>query len=562
MIGFLLVRSDSRSQAQITFDFRRAEITHAIEQRMAAYTEALLGGLGLLRASSDVTRDDWRRYVEALDLHRRYPGIQGYGFAEWVTPDRRPQYEAAIRAQGFPDFTIRPEGERELYSSITYLEPFDERNRQAFGFDMYSQETRRAAMSLARDTGEVAISGKVRLVQEITSDVQAGFLMYVPFYGRDAAPATVEERRAASIGFVYSPFRVRDLMEGIMGPGLPNVRLQIYDDGVVSPDGLMYDSEPGAGPGNPAFESVTRLDVGQHAWMLRITSLPPFEALLDWQKSAYVFFGGIAASVLLFWVLRTHVTMRARAEALAAGMTVALELRNEDLARSNAELEQFAYVASHDLRAPLRGIDHLAVWIEKDLGDKLDGEPKRNMAMLRNRIRRLDALLRDILDYSRAGRSEGKVETVNIRELVREAFDMVKTGDDFVLRVDAEPDMIAVKRTAIEQILINLFSNTIKHHDRSAGEIHVRMRDLGDRYEFLVADDGPGIPETLRERAFMMFQTLRPRDEVEGSGMGLAIIRKSIEHQGGTIDTADGLNGRGIAFRFTWPKSAGRGGQP
>ncbi|MEZ5669494.1 MAG: CHASE domain-containing protein [Alphaproteobacteria bacterium] len=554
--AYFSVEADSEAAAQARFDFRQHEIVQAVERRMAAYTQTLFGALGLLRASDDVARDEWRIYVDSLDLDNRYPGIQGIGFTEWVTPERRAAYEAAIRAEGFPDFTIRPPEPRPLYSSITYLEPFDERNRQAFGFDMYAEATRRAAMELARDTGEFAVSGDVRLVQEIGSDVQAGFLLYVPYYGRNDVPQTVAERQAASVGFVYSAFRMGDLMEGILGPGLPDVRLQVFDGPDPLDDELMFDSEPGRDTSQSAFVATSRINLGQRTWTLKMSSLPAFEALLDPQKSSFVLIGGLAASLLFFGVLRSSANLRARAEALAAEMTVALEQRNAELGRSNAELEQFAYVASHDLKAPLRGIDHLAIWIEKDLGDKLEGEPKRNMSLLRGRIKRLETLLNDILDYSRAGRTSTQVESFDIAEFVAEVFETVRANRPYTLAVNTDVATVCLGRTALEQVLSNLFSNTMKHHDKGAGQIAVEVHDRATGFDIVVSDDGPGIPKNLRTRAFQMFQTLQPRDQVEGSGMGLAIVRKIVERQGGSIEMVDTPGPRGAVFRIIWPKPA------
>ncbi|CAN0596197.1 unnamed protein product, partial [Laminaria digitata] len=175
---------------------------------MDADTEVLRGGLGLLNASVHVSREEWRLYVDTLSVESVWPGIQGIGYAEFVRPENRTAYEQAIRDEGFADFVIRPPGAREIYSSITYLEPFDERNRQAFGFDMYQQETRRTAMNLARDTGKVAVSGRVTLVQEISDDVQAGFLMYLPYFESGQTRQDVSTRQSSIVGFVYSPFRM------------------------------------------------------------------------------------------------------------------------------------------------------------------------------------------------------------------------------------------------------------------------------------------------------------------------------------------------------------------
>ena len=382
-LAYNVVHTDSQQAISSQFEFRKTEIQDAIDRRMATYTHTLQGALGLIRASQSVNRQEWRTYFETLDLNRLFPGIQGLGYSQWILPRDRARHEAAIQAEGFPDFRIRPGGTRGVYTSIVYLEPFDERNRKAFGYDMFSQETRRKAMTLARDSGEVTISGKVRLVQEISADVQAGFLMYLPHYEPGKVPDSAEGRRAAIKGFVYSPFRMRNLMEGILGPGLPNVRLQIFDGNEALPAALMYDSEPGTPHTNPMFVSTENIQIGQHGWTLRVSSLPPFENKHDSQKSNLILVAGAMTSLMFFGVLWAFATTRQRAQALADQMTVALNQHSGELARSNEELQEFAYVASHDLKAPLRGIDHLAAWIEEDLGDKLKGEPQQNMDLLR-----------------------------------------------------------------------------------------------------------------------------------------------------------------------------------
>lgn len=552
--AYRAVESQSTAAVQEKFDIKLDEISHNIEQRMATYVQVLRSGIGLLHASTEVSRWDWYKFIANLQLDELFPGIQGVGYAEWVQPDELADYEAAVQAQGFPGFSIQPAGPREIYSSIIFLEPFDERNRQAFGYDMFSQETRREAMTIARDTGEPAMSGKVTLVQEISDDVQAGVLMYLPHYETHVTPNTVAARRIGSLGFVYAPFRMRDLMSGILGPGLPEFRVQIYDGTTLSPDSLMFDSETEA-PEDPAIFTARReLTIGQRQWTLLVSSLPAFEEALDPQKTYIVLSAGIVASLLFFSILATFSRTGARAHAIAAEMTVNLERQTEELTRSNADLQQFAYIASHDLKTPLRGIDHLAVWIEQDLGDKLDGESKKNMAMLRRRVKRLEALLHDLLNYSRANRVEAPVEQVKSKELLNQVFAMVNGDNNFTLTIDTAVETLSVRRTALEQVLSNLFSNAMKHHDKAKGHVHVSVKASPDGYIFVVADDGPGIPEKMRERAFQMFQTLKPRDHVEGSGMGLAIIRKIVEHQGGQIVAEDPDSGVGSQFRFLWPK--------
>ncbi len=553
--AFQSVSNDSENDARDRFESREAAVVEAIEQRMTVYIQALRGGLGLFRSSDSVTRDEWRVYAETLRLDEIYPGIQGIGYAEWVRAADRASYEADIRAQGFADFTIRPAEEREIYSSIIFLEPFDERNRQAFGFDMYSQETRRSAMDLARDTGQVAISGRVTLVQEISEDVQAGFLMYLPFYGQQTIPNTLAGRRAASTGFVYSAFRMGNLMAGILGPGTPDVRLQIYDGEAAGDDLLMYAGAPRDDDKSPVFVGSNQIVIGQRPWTIQVSSLPVFEKQLDPEKSYIVLFLGVFTSLLIFGILWTVGRTRERAHSIAVGMTLALNQHADELARSNEDLEQFAYIASHDLKAPLRGIDNLASWIEEDLGDRLVGETKEHMQLLRGRVRRLEALLTDLLNYSRARQVSSELGTVDLRDLITTTWEMLNTDARMTLDLDIRLDTETVETqvSALQQVLTNLFSNAVKHHDRDHGTVFLRVTESFGLYCFSVADDGPGIATDQRERAFKMFQTLRPRDEVEGSGMGLAIIRKLIDRIGGTIDVGDRAGGRGAEFCFSWP---------
>jgi len=225
----------------------------------------------------------------------------------------------------------------------------------------------------------------------------------------------------------------------------------------------------------------------------------------------------------------------------------------EELERSNKELATFAYVASHDLKSPLRGIFQLSQWIEEDLNNGNASAVPGHMDMLRGRIRRMENLLDDLLAYSRAGRLEGSVSQIEVGLLARSLFDMQAPPAGFSFSVAGDLPSFATLATPFEQVLRNLFSNAIKHHDRAEGRIELGWRNEGKGYyEFSVTDDGPGIPPQYHERVFGMYQTLRPRDEVEGSGMGLALVKKIVETYGGKASVvSDGI--RGCSIRFTWP---------
>lgn len=228
----------------------------------------------------------------------------------------------------------------------------------------------------------------------------------------------------------------------------------------------------------------------------------------------------------------------------------------EALASSNRELDEFAFVASHDLKAPLRVIDNASNWLAEDLADKLDDESRENLGLLRSRVRRMDRLLDDLLEYSRIGRkssSQGR-EIVAGAQLRDDLMALVPLRPGFSVSFDPSFCAISAARMPLQQILINLVGNALKHHDREEGQITVKAQTRETTYLISVIDDGPGIPDEYREQIFKMFQTLRPRDRVEGSGMGLAIVRKHIDVMGMSL-SLERAGERGSIFAFTYPRA-------
>ena len=250
-----------------------------------------------------------------------------------------------------------------------------------------------------------------------------------------------------------------------------------------------------------------------------------------------------------------HAIQRKQAEELLRQLNGALEQRvrqrTAELERSNRELDQFAYVASHDLKTPLRGITQLAQWISEDAEAILPTASKVHLAKLRTRIQRMEKLLDDLLAYSRAGRYAYTKEKVETETLVQNLAELL-APPTFTVTIDKAMPTLVTQRVPLETVLRNLISNAIKHHDRQHGHIHVATQMQQRFVKFTVRDDGPGIDSNFHVRIFGMFQTLKPRDSVEGSGMGLAIAQKIVEHQGGVI-TVESHPGQGAAFHFTWP---------
>ncbi|MEA3275016.1 MAG: ATP-binding protein, partial [Pseudomonadota bacterium] len=205
------------------------------------------------------------------------------------------------------------------------------------------------------------------------------------------------------------------------------------------------------------------------------------------------------------------------------------------------------------LKAPLRAIANLASWLKEDLQDKLTPETREQIDLLRDRVARMNALIEGLLAYSRIGRTAGSVEEVDTAELIADTVDSIAPPARFKVKVKPGMPRLFTDRLHLGQVFANLIGNAINHHDRRKGVILVSGEDLGERCEFQVADDGPGIPREYQEKVFMMFQTLRVKDFDGDTGIGLALVKKLVEEHGGSISLESGP-GRGSRFSFSWAK--------
>ncbi len=320
---------------QEKIDFRTNEIAAAIQGRLSSYREVLAGISGLFAASETVTRQEFRTYVSKLQLERYFPGVQGVGYTLRVPAAEKARHESQIRREGFSAYAIRPGDERPLYTSIVYLEPFDWRNQRAFGYDMYSDPVRQAAMHRAWETGWPAMSGRVTLAQETDQDVQHGFLMYVPIYRNGVVPDSVAGRQANLLGWAYAPFRMNNLMKGILGKQYGEIEdvldLEIYDGESLRPETLMFgDQAAGEGKGRGPLAAQRKIEFGGHTWTLRVRALTTYGQQADatrMQNTAYL---GVVISLLVTLTVWQLLNGRARALKLAENMTA--RLREEEAA--------------------------------------------------------------------------------------------------------------------------------------------------------------------------------------------------------------------------------------
>ncbi|MGB3787235.1 MAG: PAS domain S-box protein, partial [Phormidesmis sp.] len=223
------------------------------------------------------------------------------------------------------------------------------------------------------------------------------------------------------------------------------------------------------------------------------------------------------------------------------------------LEQRNNELDQFAYVTSHDLKAPLRAIANLSSWIEEDLGDKLPAENKEQFDLLKNRVLRMEGFIDGLLEYSRIGRTHQGSELVDVAALLADILDSISPLGQFSVEIVSPMPTLEVKRVPLIQVFSNLIVNAIKHHDRKDGRVQISAIEHDDSYEFLIADDGPGIDAIYHDKIFTIFQTLRSRDDLESTGIGLSLVKKTVKAEGGEVSVSS-EEGKGATFSFTWPK--------
>lgn len=352
-------------QYEHQFQSKFVEATNEVAETLHVYEQALRAAQGHFVGSDHVSRDDFDRFHASLDLEKHYPGIQGLGYTVLVRPKDKAAFEAGVRAEGYPDFAISPAGDREVYTAILYLEPFEGRNLRAFGFDMYSEAKRRKAMDRAIDTGEASISEKVVLVQDSPDERAYSMLMYLPLYRQTSEAMTHAERRARHYGWVYAVFRIHDLMTHIGKKHEADIQLQIFDGDASLPANLMFGDAHATG----IYKAGKTVQIAGREWQLVGYSTAKFESEAQVSLSNLSVKVGISLTVLLTLLVALLASGRKHALSIAKRMTSALRESEERLTLA----KNAALVGIWDLRndAVIWDVNMYALFREPMIGDRI-----------------------------------------------------------------------------------------------------------------------------------------------------------------------------------------------
>ena len=535
------------------------DITVRLDVRFKAHAQLLRSSAAFFTATDTVTREQWKIFNESEKISRNLVGIQGVGYSLIIPKNKLKQHIQSFRENGFPDYNVYPSGDREIYTSIIYLEPFSGRNLRAFGYDMFSEPIRRKAMELSRDSDFAILSGKVLLVQETDKDVQAGTLMYLPVYKKGKQTITVMERQSAIKGWVYSPYRMDDLMSGILGNWdllkRNRIKLEIYDDENITDEALLFDSQKNDKEVNkvkPNLYLKLPIEFNGKKWTLQFTSHDESLSILK-GDTLILLISGIIISILLSILTLVLINTRFRASQI--------QMLNGKLEKLNIDKDRFISILGHDLKNPFSNILGFSEILTDEINSLNSDEIKEIAGNINKSARITNNLLEGILMWARTqqGSIPFKPQNLSLSATCENILE--------ILNPNAKAKNITINHSATEHITVfadddmlkailrNLVSNAIKFTNKN-GAININATQTDSNVTISISDNGIGIKPNNLVKLFDISQVLTTKGTSgeTGTGLGLLLCKEFVEKHGGKIWVESEV-GKGSDFKFTLPIS-------
>lgn len=550
------VHQKNINEDRLRFEFEKDTYLRIFINRLESYEGALIQTRAFLLNSPSVNMQQLHQYFKDTQLFERFPGLQGLGYTMLIKPGDIPAHVQGMRKE-IPAYKVWPEGERKIYSSIVVLEPPDERNRRAVGYDMFSEPIRRRAMERARDENNVAISDKVVLVQEDRNSNFPGFLMFLPHYREGADLSVLENRRKNIIGFVYAPFRAGELFKAIIPENNFDLGMDVYHGSEINPKNLMFQSH-GNAPVQNVIKNAEAVQVNGSDFYFQFYTLPTFNKSASIIKNIAAFIIGMVMTLILIGV---YIITRRQMDA----MSIMAEEKEKLLEKEKehvAARDDFLSIASHELKTPLTSLKLQSQVMMRSINrndpDALSHEKVTALIkQIDNQTSRLTRLVDDMLDISRirTGRLKMQLEEVNVTEMISDVLERLRpqfTNNGGIPVVKIEEDIIAFwDKFRIEQVLTNLLTNAIRYGNNRPVKIEVCRRN--EEVIISVIDQGIGIAPENVDRIFNRFERAgMSASEVSGLGLGLFITHQIVKSHGGTINVESNL-GEGSRFHIHLP---------
>ena len=548
--AWYVAKTQVEENAARQFEREATRAAELITERMQRYEDALWAGVGMYRSKQNqVSAAQWRAFVDAMRTDVKYPGINGLGVIYHVERDQAAAFVARHR-QDIPDFRIYPDHDEPELLPITYIEPISI-NRQARGLDMAHENNRYTAAGQARDTGDAQITGPIVLVQD--AGRTPGFLFYAPFYDGESR-SSMASRRAHFAGLVYAPFVARKLIAGTLDKVKRHVDIRLSDGDEILYDELVS-SDDDFDPRAP-FRSRIALPMYGRTWHLDVWSAHSFRDATSSAQPLTILVGGLLIDTLLLVLFMAMARSNRVAVRYADRLTEDLQVKTRNLERSNADLEQFAYVASHDLQEPLRMVGNFTQLLQARYEGKIDDKADQYIHFTVDGVKRMQQLLNELLDYSRLSSAGSRKDLVDLNTVCETALANLRPAIEEAgarVRLDGSLPAVIGDEGQLARVMQNLIGNGIKfrHADRPA-EVTVSARTEGDSVHVTISDNGIGNEPKYHDQIFVMFQRLHGQSEYPGTGVGLAICKKVILQQGGDL-WVESDDDQGTRFHFTLP---------
>ncbi len=550
------------------FDKDALALNVALDKSITTHLSVLHSLESFYAASNYVERDEFHTFVaQALN---NFKGIQALEWCPIVMNTEREAFEKSVQNEGFLNFEIKERDEnqqliranyREFYVPVTFVEPLNG-NELAFGYEADISE-RREALENARDTGEIATSSKMTLVQ----DNQAGILVIAPIYKNHFPHQSLQERRQNILGYVQAVFHVNDIFNvALTHTHFEKLHLQLFDENApTQAQHILFSNqlasfvlnEKGLFGKNISMVSSTLLPMGNRQWRFEIAPTQDYFAYHHSDNAWLILLTGLVLTSVIGVFVMVSSGREMVLEQLVKEKTNDLIEIDAELKRSNAELEQFAYAISHDMRQPLRMVTSYLSLIEKALQSKLDEDTRQFLTFAVDGAKRMDAMILSLLDYSRIGRQTYELKNVSTRAALDEALLFLKpTLETSRGTVEISGDWICLTANFDEltRLFQNLISNALKYHKENESPIVLVTAIVSNAvFRVEVKDSGIGIEPNQIERLFKVFSRLHVRTEFEGTGIGLALCRKIVEHHGGRYGVESQGKGQGSIFWFELP---------
>ena len=549
-------KSEKDARIKVQFDREVERVMELVMERMGKYEDALWSGVAFINTDNgETTFDIWQKYAQSIDIDEKYPGVNGIGVIESIDASDLENYVTDQR-QERSDFSVYPEHDRDTKLPIAYITPV-QGNEKAVGLDVAHETNRYTAAMKARDLGVAQISGPIKLVQD--EGQTPGFLFYAPFY-KDGPYDSQEDRENNFLGMVYAPFVVKKLMKGTLERSKRHVGVAIIDESENIFDEHVT-SEADFDP-NPIFKRSLSKDMFGRLWHFEIWSSQSFRDTTSDNQPLTILIGGILIDTLLILLFVGVSRTSTRALQLADSMTNQFEANEKELysyahelKESNRDLEQFAFIASHDLQEPLRKVASFCGLLQKDHSEHLDDKGKRYLEFAVDGAMRMRTLINDLLTYSKIGSGQSKTVLIDTNKVFEQAVSDLNTSITESKATVSKGDLPSVyaRERELSQLMQNLIGNAIKYRTDTPPEISVSAKAVEDDWVFSVADNGIGIDPKYQDQIFGIFKRLHHDNEYSGTGIGLAICKRVVDGLGGKIWIESEVDA-GCTVLFTIPK--------